>query len=179
MSVLSEGSVSHALIQNFLFFLFPLGVAYGAASDALTLTIPNRLVLALLAGFVLMAAVIGMDLKTIAFHAAAGGIVLSVAFTFFAFGWIGGGDAKFAAVISLWVGWSHTLEFAVSSAIFGGLLTVIVLVFRAKLLPAFALRQTWLFRLHDPNAGVPYGIALAAAGLLVYPHTIWARMAIG
>ncbi len=26
-------------------------------------------------------------------------------------------------------------------------------------------------RLHSPKAGVPYGIALAAAGLLVYPET--------
>jgi prepilin peptidase CpaA len=26
-------------------------------------------------------------------------------------------------------------------------------------------------RLHSPQEGVPYGIALAAAGLLVYPDT--------
>ena len=28
-------------------------------------------------------------------------------------------------------------------------------------------------RLHEPNGGVPYGIALAAAALLVYPSTVW------
>jgi prepilin peptidase CpaA len=31
--------------------------------------------------------------------------------------------------------------------------------------------QGWLTRLHSPKEGVPYGIALAAAGLLLYPET--------
>jgi prepilin peptidase CpaA len=31
--------------------------------------------------------------------------------------------------------------------------------------------QNWLMRLHNPKEGVPYGIALAAAGLLVYRET--------
>jgi prepilin peptidase CpaA len=31
--------------------------------------------------------------------------------------------------------------------------------------------QGWLMRLHDSQTGVPYGIALAGAGLLVYPDT--------
>jgi prepilin peptidase CpaA len=28
-------------------------------------------------------------------------------------------------------------------------------------------------RLHATGGGVPYGIALAAAALIVYPHTPW------
>jgi prepilin peptidase CpaA len=31
--------------------------------------------------------------------------------------------------------------------------------------------QSWLVRLHGPQQGVPYGVALAAAGLLAYPAT--------
>jgi len=38
-------------------------------------------------------------------------------------------------------------------------------------LPAMLTSQGWLVRLHDPKEGVPYGFALAAAGLLVYPET--------
>ena len=34
--------------------------------------------------------------------------------------------------------------------------------------------QDWLMRLHSPKEGVPYGVALAAAGLLVYPETPFA-----
>ena len=28
-------------------------------------------------------------------------------------------------------------------------------------------------RLHRHDAGIPYGLALAAGALLVYPHTVW------
>jgi prepilin peptidase CpaA len=38
-------------------------------------------------------------------------------------------------------------------------------------LPGFLLRQEWLLRLHDRGEGVPYGLALAAAALLVFPDT--------
>jgi prepilin peptidase CpaA len=171
--------VSYALVQKILFVVFPLGLVFGAVSDFLTFTIPNRLVIGLLAAFVVMAPIVGMDVKTIALHAAAGALILSCTFAFFAFGWIGGGDAKFAAIIALWLGWSHTLEFVLTAAILGGVLTLIVLIFRRSMLPGFALRQPWIFRLHSADAGVPYGIALAAAGLIVYPQTIWIRMAAG
>ena len=33
--------------------------------------------------------------------------------------------------------------------------------------------RDWAERLHREGAGVPYGIALAAAALLVYPQTEW------
>lgn len=36
----------------------------------------------------------------------------------------------------------------------------------------FAGRQ-WIERLHRADAGVPYGIALAVAALMVYPRTEW------
>jgi prepilin peptidase CpaA len=166
------------MVQQLLFVFFPIGVAYGAASDIMTMTITNRLVLILVAGFFLVTPLVGMDLTTFAFHLLAGATVLVVSFALFSFGWIGGGDAKFAAAIALWLGWSHTLEFVAISAIFGGVLTLVIVTFRNRMLPAFALRQSWLFRLHDPNAGVPYGVALAAAGLIVYPKTIWIGLAV-
>ena len=61
-----------------------------------------------------------------------------------------------------------------ATAIGGGGLTVAVLMLRWVSLPGFARRWTWLARLHNPDCGVPYGIALAAAALLVYPRSdIW------
>jgi prepilin peptidase CpaA len=33
------------------------------------------------------------------------------------------------------------------------------------------VRQAWALRLHDRAEGVPYGLALAAAGLLIFPDT--------
>ena len=168
-----------SIVQHLLFVLFPLAMAYAAASDLMTMTISNKLALLLAAGFVLLAPISGMDLQTFAMHCAAGGAVLAVAFAFFAMGWIGGGDAKFAAAVALWLGWSHTLDFITLAAVFGGVLTFLILFYRRTVMPAFVLRQPWLMRLHDTSAGVPYGVALAAAALAIYPQTVWMRIATG
>jgi prepilin peptidase CpaA len=34
-------------------------------------------------------------------------------------------------------------------------------------------RQKWILRLHESDGGIPYGIALAAAALIIYPKTGW------
>lgn len=154
-------------------------MAYAAISDLLTMTISNRLTLILAAAFVVLSPLAGMDLHTFGLHWAAGGAVLAVAFFCFAFGWIGGGDAKLASVTALWLGWDNTVEYIAIGSIFGGALTLLVLTFRRSVLPAFIIRQPWIQRLHDDSAGVPYGVALAAAGIATYPHTIWMHMAIG
>ncbi|MEP0323651.1 A24 family peptidase [Bauldia litoralis] len=166
-------------LQQILFVLFPIGMAYSAAADLLTMTISNRISLALVAIFLLLAPLTGMDWQTFGMHWAAGGAVLAVSFTFFAFGWIGGGDAKLSAAIALWLGWGNTLEFVSLAAVFGGLLTLVILSFRGAVLPAAVVRQPWIARLHDEKAGVPYGVALAAAALAIYPHTIWVKMVTG
>jgi prepilin peptidase CpaA len=54
-------------------------------------------------------------------------------------------------------------------------LTIVVLRFRQAPLPRLLEGQDWLKRLHRLDAGVPYGIALAAAALLVYPETPWMK----
>ena len=46
---------------------------------------------------------------------------------------------------------------------------MLLVLWRKMPLPVMLTSQDWLVRLHSPKEGVPYGIALAAAGLLVYP----------
>ena len=46
-----------------------------------------------------------------------------------------------------------------------------ILGLRGRPLPAFALGWGWVLRLHERNAGVPYGIALAGAALALYPQS--------
>jgi prepilin peptidase CpaA len=99
--------------------------------------------------------------------------VLATTFVFFARGWIGGGDAKLAAATALWFGFGHLLDYLLYASIFGGVLTLALLQFRNLPLPAVLTRQAWIKRLHDRAGGVPYGIALAAAALAVYPKTGW------
>ncbi len=156
-----------------LLIIFPAAMAYALAMDLLTMTIPNRVSLALLAGFLVLAPLMGFGLGTIGLHLAIGAAMLCVGFALFALGWIGGGDAKLFAATALWLGPTAVLEYGLIAALLGGLLTIAILTLRSLPLPAGLARQAWLARLHDTREGVPYGIALAVAGLLVYPHTHW------
>ena len=153
--------------------LFPALMAFAASSDLLTMTISNRLSLALAGGFFLLTIITGMGLTTIGMHLAAAALVLTVSFGFFAMGWIGGGDAKLASATALWFGFDYLLVYLVYAALFGGALTLLLIEFRRLPLPPLLARHTWILRLHDAGGGVPYGIALAAAALTVYPNTSW------
>ena len=141
--------------------LFPALMAFAAASDLFTMTISNRISMALAAGFLLLALPSGMGFYDILLHVGAGAAVLTVAFACFAMGWIGGGDAKVAASAALWFGFGHLLTYLVYASLFGGALTLLLLQFRQWPLPYPLAGQTWLLRLHAKESGIPYGIALA------------------
>ena len=153
--------------------LFPALMTFAAATDLLTMTISNRVSLTLIVGFFVLALIVGMSGNTMLWHVGAGSVVLTVAFTCFALGWIGGGDAKLAAATALWFGFDHLLPYLFYSSLFGGALTLGLLSFRAMPMPPLLAGQAWVQRLHHKDSGVPYGIALAAAALVVYPDTLW------
>jgi prepilin peptidase CpaA len=153
--------------------LFPALMAFAASSDLLTMTISNRVSLILVGGFFALALGSGMNVMDALSHVGAACIVLVVAFGFFTRGWIGGGDAKLAAATALWLGFDHLLPYLVYASLFGGALTLALLQFRTAPLPGVLARQEWVQRLHRKDGGVPYGIALAAAALAVYPETQW------
>jgi prepilin peptidase CpaA len=153
--------------------LFPALMAFAASSDLLTMTISNRLSLALAGSFFLLTIITGMSLTAIGMHLAAATLVLVVCFGFFAMGWIGGGDAKLAAATALWFGFDHLFDYLIYASVFGGVLTLLLIQFRKLPLPNVLARQPWIQRLHETGGGIPYGIALAAAALAVYPKTGW------
>jgi prepilin peptidase CpaA len=161
------------LVETLILGLFPAAMIFAAASDLVTMTISNRLSIALFLAFFAVAALIGMSLPDMGRHLAASAIVLVFAFGFFARGWIGGGDAKLAAATALWLGFSHLMDYLLVASIIGGALTLLILQARKWPLPHFMARQPWIARLHAVETGIPYGIALAAAGLIVYPDTIF------
>jgi prepilin peptidase CpaA len=153
---------------------FPALLAYAAFSDLFTMTISNRISIALVLGFVAVAAAVHMPLEAIAWHIGCGLAVLAGTFVLFAMGWIGGGDAKLAAATALWLGFEHLADYGLAAALLGGALTLLVLQVRKWPMPRWAIERQWIARLHEADNGVPYGIALAIAGVLVYPDTsIW------
>lgn len=159
-----------------LLVVFPFLMAYAASSDLLTMLIPNWISLGLIAGFVGVATsgILGWD--ELGLHLLAGFVTLACTFALFAFGVIGGGDAKLAAATTLWIGLGHTLDYLLIASILGGLLTLALLAARQMPLPGLVARLPFALHLHDRKTGVPYGIALAAAGLVVIPQTtLWSN----
>jgi prepilin peptidase CpaA len=155
--------------------LFPALMAFAASSDLITMTISNRVSLVLIASFFVLAFMWSMPLAEIGTHVGAAAAVLVVSFTFFARGWIGGGDAKLAAATALWLGFDQLLNYLIFASLFGGVLTLAILRYRMMPLPSLLANQEWAKRLHRMDTGVPYGIALALAALMIYPHTAWMK----
>ena len=166
------------LTETIRLTLFPALMAFAASSDLLTMTIANRVSLVLIGGFVLLAGLVGLSAADMLSHAGAAAAVLAVVFVFFTCGWIGGGDAKLAAATVLWLGFAHLADYLLYASLFGGALTVLIIQFRAVPLPRVFVGREWAERLHRRDGGVPYGIALAAAALLIYPHTEWMKAAV-
>ena len=160
------------MLQIATVVFFPAVMAYAALSDLFTMTISNRISIALVLVFLPFALFAGLSPGDFAVHLACGSAVLAATFGMFAMGWIGGGDAKLAAATTLWIGWDRLLDFGTDAALIGGALTLAILALRQVPLPRFALGIGWIMRLHERETGIPYGIALAAAGLLVYPQTM-------
>lgn len=160
------------MLELALITIFPFLVIYGAASDLFSMTIPNQITLALMVGFMLVAYGMNMDWVTIGWHWVMFAIVLAVTFTLFAMGVIGGGDAKLAAGIALWMGWEHSLLYFVVAAFFGGILTIMIVKMRNVPMPDWVLRQEWANKIYTAER-IPYGISMGAAALMIYAQTIW------
>lgn len=168
------------MLEAVILVVFPLCLAYAAISDMMTLTIPNRVPVVLLGCFALVAVASGMDWNTIGWHLLAGLVVLAVGFVLFGMGVMGGGDAKLLAVATIWIGFNPLLfVFMFKVALFGGILTLAVLTIRGPRLAPLVNYFPFARHLADPKQGVPYGVAIGIAGLLVYPKTAYMQHVIG
>ena len=152
---------------------FPVMMVFAGLMDVITMTIRNRLVAGLILGYAVLAPLAGIALDEIGLSLVLAGGVFLAGFTLFSMGWIGGGDAKLATATVLWLGAAHIVPYLVYTALFGGALTLAVLAFRQVALPGRWNVPEWARRLHSPQAGIPYGAAMAPAALMVFPHTPW------
>ncbi len=168
-----------AFLDVAIYLAFPIAMALGALCDLTTMTIPNRLSAALALLFPFAALALGMPIAVFGLHLLAGLLVLAVGIILFSRGWIGGGDAKLAAAVALWFGFDQMLPFITYVGLLGGFLTFGILIYRSWMLPAFAVRHTWMTRLHDKSVGVPYGIAIAAGAMMIYAETPFVSLASG
>ena len=164
-----------------LFVFAPLIVllALAAGWDLASYTIPNFIPVSVLLAFVLFGIFSRQNAAFYEAHALATLIALLAGFVLFALGYIGGGDAKLFAGVAAWLGLHDLMTYVLVASLFGGALTLVLLSVRRFPLPATLAGRAWIVRLHEPRAGIPYGVALAAGGIAVLPYTDLFRAIVG
>jgi prepilin peptidase CpaA len=160
-----------AMIEPMLLTLIGAAMITAAAYDATTLTIPNWISLALVALFPILAVVAGLSWSDAGIHAAIGFGALLIGMGLFAMRVIGGGDAKMFAAVALYMGASSVGAYVFMVALAGGAIACLILLARGLALSPLAARLSWLRGLASIGNGLPYGIAIAAGGLVVFPAT--------
>lgn len=161
------------MLEYSLLLVFPAAMALAAMLDLFTMTIPNRISLFLVGSFLFVAPLTGMSWEQFGVHLLVFVCVLVFGFALFAFGIVGGGDAKLLAAAALWIGYSDFFVYVTTAAIFGAVLSLAMIAYRTILPPSWLLTQDWAMRLHRKGEGVPYGIALCCGALWVFPSTGW------
>ena len=144
-----------------------LAMAVVVISDTRHFIIPNSLNLFLLALYALAAYLLGFDwlLGVVAMA-----VVLIIGMLIFATGILGGGDIKLLIVLMLWIGWGGTTgNFLFLTAIFGGFLAMILLLARVTIGPVWRRLSPSRRapRVLTPKQPLPYGVAIAAAFMLL------------
>ncbi|MEM9999381.1 MAG: prepilin peptidase [Pseudomonadota bacterium] len=166
------------MIATIIFVVFPFAMIYAALSDILTMTIANRISLLLIGAFVLVSPFIGLTWEQFAWHWAAFALVLTVTFGLFAAGVMGGGDAKLMSSTALWIGFNmHLLDYAIAFTVAGGVLTLMLVILRNSAFATYVGEIRVLWRMLDEK-DIPYGVALAIGGLVVFPETAAMQWAI-
>lgn len=123
-----------------LSLIMPLCLALAAFTDLFEMKIPNAIPLVLLIGFAALALVLGLPIGLAGLHLTAGLIVFFGCFTLFAVNVMGGGDAKLLTAAAVWYGFNISLvEFLIEVAVFGGVLTLMILALRSQANTVMAL----------------------------------------
>ena len=169
------------MLVAILLVVFPFCMAFAGVTDTLSMKIANRVPLVLLGTFVVVAPLTGMPMVDVGWHLLAGLIALVPVFAFFAYGTMGAGDAKLIVATVTWMGFGMaSIDYMIALSIFGGALAVGMIIFRGTRLHSLIGHNMFLknFSIENQQSkGIPYGVALGAAGLMTYPSSplgMWA-----
>jgi len=144
------------------------GLLAAAVWDLTTYTIPNRLVAVIAAAGVAAAGMAAPDLRGFAVGLGLAFGVLTVGALLFAIHIWGAGDAKLFAAVSLWTGTFGTTALVVRTAVFGGVFSLVLLMLRRLPFLKTIRRKLSGVALLSSTQGVPYGVAIAAAGIVAF-----------
>lgn len=152
-----------------LSLIFPLILAAAIISDARQFRIPNTYSAILAAAYPFAAWSSDLSGQLFLISLATAAVVLLLGIGLFALNLFGGGDVKLFAAASLWTSVPLLLDFAFYTALAGGALAVIILIFRRLPLQQ-RLPFAFLRRQHQENQNIPYAVAIGIAGFIVFPN---------
>jgi prepilin peptidase CpaA len=153
--------------------IFVLLILWAMWSDLTSLTIPDSVSIGLVLGFVLAWWLADQAWLVLGKHLGIGAAMFAIGAVLFFAGAFGGGDVKMLAAVSVWAGWPGVLPLGLRVAFLGGLLAILILVFRRIPLPNRLAHIAWIGRLHRRDGGIPYGLAIGAGALLLLPSITW------
>lgn len=157
-------------ISLFCIALFATLLCAAAANDIRSYRISNSLSLAIMILYLpfVLASGGGVDFWG---GLTVGGLVLVVGFVLFSLGFMGGGDTKLLAVTAMWAGPAHIFDFLIVTGLVGGVMGLLMLS-RIRFGCAMFFERIGFARLSMVCLGtvLPYGIAIAAGGLVVAGH---------
>jgi len=158
------------LLTFLIVMIFAGTMLTAAAKDATSMTIPNWISLAVIAGFIIVTPFVWQGWEVFSTHLLVGLSFFVAGFAMFAFGWLGGGDAKLMAATALWWQWDEATIYILYTTVIGGVLAV-ALVFGRRFIPSSVLTAPWAHHLFRDEKKMPYGLALAAGALLTLPKS--------
>lgn len=155
--------------------VFCVAVIYGAISDVTTYSIPNSVSLVLAMAFVPYAVLHWGGLPLI-MHLVLAAITFLICAIFWRLKWLGGGDVKFLAAISLWMGPHNLILFFILLSIVAAVFSLALLWIRRWNDIIQAGRWPRLVKLMVSKAkdhACPYGLPTAIAAIAVAPQVLW------
>lgn len=150
--------------------VFPAVMIAAMVTDLRRFEIPNTLPVVLTLSYPIAAIAGGQDVPALLWHVALAAAVLIGGMVLYFMRVFGGGDAKLIAAAALWTGPAATAEFLLLTAVCGGIVALLLMLFWRIRLPAFAANMPSLQRLHNARHQVPYALGIGAGGLAVYGH---------
>lgn len=137
-----------------------------AAVDVRCRRLPTKVVMAIGALFFLDALVTRMPIDDVLVHLLLALVVFLVCAALFVAKMLGGGDAKLASVVFLWVGLSLSLP-ALTLISLIGLGVALISLATQRMNPKQRSRPMQALAMFSGTRGVPYGVALALGGGLI------------
>lgn len=161
------------MYETLILSVFPLMVMAAGISDFFTFKIPNWLNALIALSVIPFVVYLGMPLEVFAWHVVAGLLFFVIGLGLFAGGLIGGGDAKMLAACALWIGWDRLMEFGVITVLAGGALVMAMTAWQFLSTRKDAGLLAWAKSFLGKQPQLPYGIAIAAGSIVVFPGTWW------